>query len=732
LTITPVTLSVTIAPSAATLAEGQSQQFSATVSCLTGGGFGCTAPQGVNWVLTPAVGTVTASGLYTASASIVNQQTVTLNACAAVNPAVCAKQPASITLLPTTVILNPAAVLLTGGQSQPFAATVSNAAANTVTWSLTPSIGSLSVNPPNALTALYTAPLPIASQQTLTLKACSTTDPAKCGSSTITLIPVVVTISPHAATLQTGQTQQFSALVTGTATTGVVWSAQAAGSNPPGSIDATGLYTAPPPPIVGPQTVTVKGCSIADPSKCDTATVSLVSTTPVGVLTPSSLTFAAQRVGTTSASQTITLTNTGASTLSVTSIVASSDFVVQGNPCTDPLPLNGSCSINVAFAPTATGARTGSLTVTNNASNSPQVASLSGTGTAPAACLAPTSLAFGNQTVGTRSGAQRITLSNCGSAPLAVIGIAVSGDFTQTNNCPSSLAAGAACGIDVTFAPTATGARSGSLTVTADDAGNPHIAGLSGTGLPPTPVATLSPTSLTFGNQIVGTTSAPQTLTLTNSGTGSLQVASIAASGDFGQTNNCPSSLGIGSSCIINVTFTPSAAGSRSGAVSVTDNAAGSPHTATLAGTGVPPLQILRPTTATPNGVAYLNPGGAEDGSPATFASGVAGGMMSGEIWGGFANPGGSRGQVLLKMSSEANCDPADGIELVYSLDGGTTYNNGYLMGFFGGPSGTRAQTDVVSLPVGQDLSRVRVLALMYSTGASSHKVFDVWIEVTP
>jgi hypothetical protein len=99
--------------------------------------------------------------------------------------------------------------------------------------------------------------------------------------------------------------------------------------------------------------------------------------------------------------------------------------------------------------------------------------------------------------------------------------------------------------------------------------------------------AALSPSSLTFGNQAVGTTSLPQSVTLSNNGTAALTIGSIAASGDFAQTNSCGGSVAAGGRCSISVTFTPSAAGARGGSLGIADNATGSPHTVALAGTGV-------------------------------------------------------------------------------------------------------------------------------------------------
>jgi len=106
---------------------------------------------------------------------------------------------------------------------------------------------------------------------------------------------------------------------------------------------------------------------------------------------------------------------------------------------------------------------------------------------------------------------------------------------------------------------------------------------------PPAPVVSLSPSSLTFSTVTVGKTSAAQPATLTNSGNATLSITSIAANGDFKETDNCGSSVTAGANCTINVTFTPTAAGSRTGTLSITDNASGSPHTVSLTGTGQVP-----------------------------------------------------------------------------------------------------------------------------------------------
>jgi len=157
----------------------------------------------------------------------------------------------------------------------------------------------------------------------------------------------------------------------------------------------------------------------------------------------------------------------------------------------------------------------------------------------------------------------------------------------QANGCGSTLAASASCTINVAFAPTAAGARSGSLVVTSDAAGSPHSISLSGTGIAPAPTVSLTPSSLTFASRTVATTSPAQTVTLANTGTGALAISSITVSGDYAFTSPCGPSVAAGGSCTIDVTFTPLVAGTRTGAVSIADNASGSPQTVPLSGTGV-------------------------------------------------------------------------------------------------------------------------------------------------
>jgi len=209
---------------------------------------------------------------------------------------------------------------------------------------------------------------------------------------------------------------------------------------------------------------------------------------------------------------------------------------------------------------------------------------------APTVTLSPTSLTFSSQIVGTMSSAQAVTLTNSGTAPLSITSISIAGtnsaDFAETSTCGSSVAVGANCSISVTFTPSAAGSRTGSVSISDNAANTPQTVSLTGTGQASGPAVSLSPSSLTFSSEPVGTTSAPQSVTLTNSGNLSLIITNISASGDFAETNNCAGSVAAGANCTISVTFTPTAGGSQSGSVNITDNAANTPQTVTLTGAG--------------------------------------------------------------------------------------------------------------------------------------------------
>jgi hypothetical protein len=202
----------------------------------------------------------------------------------------------------------------------------------------------------------------------------------------------------------------------------------------------------------------------------------------------------------------------------------------------------------------------------------------------PLISLFPAAINFGAQPVGMESPSSDLTLTNVGLGGLSVAKVVASADFQANSQCGSEVKRGANCTIGVTFTPTAPGAVQGTLTLTDNTVMGAQVIPLAGVGT--VPGASLSPSSLTFSGQLISTPSSAQTVTLTNPGTGALAVDSITVTGDFADTDTCGSTVEAGGNCTISVTFTPTAGGSRTGTLTISDNAAGSPQTVKLTGTG--------------------------------------------------------------------------------------------------------------------------------------------------
>ena len=338
-----------------------------------------------------------------------------------------------------------------------------------------------------------------------------------------------------------------------------------------------------------------------------TQLVPLTGTGQLPSATLSSTSFAPTALLASSAPQIVTLSNTGVGPLTINSIALSgvnaADYTMSNN-CGNTLIFASSCQISVVFTPAAAGVRSATLTVIYGGALNLQVQSvLNGSGGIPVAALSPTTLpAFANQTIATTSPVKTLTLSNTGTGPLGISGIVLAGanpgDFAQSSTCGASLAAGANCAINVTFTPSAAGARAATLTISDNDALHPQfVVALSGTGIGP--VASVSPTSLTFVGQ-TGTASAAQTITLSNTGTAPMTVNSYTIAGtnaaQFAQSNTCPASLAAGGSCVISVSFTAAAVGAA-GPATLTVNVAAPAiaQVVTLSGTGQAPSGTLAP-----------------------------------------------------------------------------------------------------------------------------------------
>jgi Abnormal spindle-like microcephaly-assoc'd, ASPM-SPD-2-Hydin/Beta-propeller repeat len=195
--------------------------------------------------------------------------------------------------------------------------------------------------------------------------------------------------------------------------------------------------------------------------------------------------YVVEPVGATSPPQTVTVYDLGTDPLTVSNVAINGDFAIQSNNCGTVPSAGGSCAITMTFSPTKAGTRTGTLTITDSSVGSPHMVLLVGTGGQPAAVPSPTTLSFGNQTVGITSAARSVTVTNSGALNTTITQVHVSGDFNETNNCPLSLTPAVSCTIQVAFTPTTTGVRNGTLTITDSAPNSPQTVSLAGTGVPP-------------------------------------------------------------------------------------------------------------------------------------------------------------------------------------------------------------------------------------------------------
>jgi sugar lactone lactonase YvrE len=360
----------------------------------------------------------------------------------------------------------------------------------------------------------------------------------------------------------------------------------------------------------------------------------IANLTPVAVASfdKSSLTFTAQPLNIQSAPQVVTLANNGGVALTgiaITITGANAAQFADTTTCTATLAAGANCTISVTFTPIAVGASSAAVSIADSAANTPQTITLNGTGQTgvPVDVVTPNPLAFTPQPVGVPSAALPVTVSNAaGTGPLVITAITLGGtngsDFSQTNTCgtlPATVAVGATCTVNVVFNPTSgtPAARTATLTL-ADNATNSSI-NITGTAT----VATISlaPTSLTFASQTVATASAPQAITVKNTGTTALTFTAITIAGpnkaDFtlGSATTCSGTgtLAPAATCTLSVIYKPAAAGTSTAMVIAADNATGGSQTINLTGTA----------TAAPPPALTLNLAAASGGSTmATVAAG--------------------------------------------------------------------------------------------------------------
>lgn len=349
----------------------------------------------------------------------------------------------------------------------------------------------------------------------------------------------------------------------------------------------------------GPRSATVSVSTTAANSPHVLTLSGTVGTGALIEITPSRLDFDNVAVGQ-GTTFLVTVRNAGDVPLALAApAVAGTDFSIEATNCGASLAVQASCVVTVKLAPTGTGARTGTLTLTDNAPGSPHVVQLAGLGvdgTGPVLSISVDQLDFAAVAVGRQSVVPLFArIQNLGLGPATGLTPVLTGDYVfQSNPCPATLAASAACILQINFAPTAEGTRTGSLTVTSSAPGSPRVFSFTGVGVR-LPVGQLTPAVLDFGNQAIGVASALKTATLTNSGDGPLNIASLSATAPFAiVASTCGSTVPPAGSCTLDIALTPAGAGPVTGTLQVVDNASGGRQTTGLrgGGTGGPALMV--------------------------------------------------------------------------------------------------------------------------------------------
>jgi len=326
---------------------------------------------------------------------------------------------------------------------------------------------------------------------------------------------------------------------------------------------------------------------------------------PSVTLTPASLQFSAQAIGTTSNPLSVTVNNTGSAALTINGVAASGNYAETDTCAGSVLQPSGSCTIRVTFSPATVGMIAGAITITDSAASSPQVIGVGGTGVAPIT-VSPLLISFGNVNVGTTSAAHTITVTNNTGSTVS-LGLVASGEYGVSGNgsapCGSVLAAGIACTAGVTFSPTVNGTTRGAVTVTSNTSYSPSVVSLSGVAVNGTvgPL-TFAPTNVVFTNAVVGTTNAAKTVTVANTSPTAMTISAVTVSGEYGLATTktpCGGTVAAGAKCTLAVTFTPTMSGTIYGSIAITDNAAIGKQVVSLSSTSVWPV------SATPGSLSF-------------------------------------------------------------------------------------------------------------------------------
>jgi Abnormal spindle-like microcephaly-assoc'd, ASPM-SPD-2-Hydin len=326
-------------------------------------------------------------------------------------------------------------------------------------------------------------------------------------------------------------------------------------------------------------------------SGCVGYTGAKTGTGKAGVLSGNSATVAFGNVGMgKTATQSLTVTNTGTAAVNVSSSsIAGAGYTVASGSPSGSIGVGQSVTVQIAFAPQATGNATGSFTVASDASNSPLTVALTGSGTQPGLASTPASVSFGNVVVGA-TGSVSVNLSNTGSASVMISQASVTGTGFTIVGSPNgqTIQAGQSLSFTAKFLPTSVGNATGSISIVSNAPNSPMTIALTGAGTQAGLAST--PPSVSFGNVAVGT-SGSASVSLSNSGSASVTISQAKVSGTGFAMVGSPTGQTIqpGQSISFTTKFSPTSAGNATGTISVASNAPNSPMTIPLTGAGTQP-----------------------------------------------------------------------------------------------------------------------------------------------
>jgi P pilus assembly chaperone PapD len=351
--------------------------------------------------------------------------------------------------------------------------------------------------------------------------------------------------------------------------------------------------------------------------------VALPSSTYLLSPSSSSLSFGNISVGS-SSSQSVTVSNTGNSSVTISQIsLTGTGFTDSGVTLPVTLAAGQSLTIPIIFAPTVAGSSSGGITFVSNATNSPTTISFSATGVQPQITVVPTSVSFGNVSVGVTN-TQTITVKNPGTANLTISQASLSGSgFTETGIAlPLTITPGGSSAFTISFDPSSAATIAGTLLLTSNAATPSLSVMVSGTGVAQTRLLSSSATSLNFGSLTLQT-SASLPVTLTNTGNYSVTISQLTVAGaGFSYSGlSLPITLAAGQSASFSAIFDPTTAGNLSGTVTVVSTATNSPQTIALAGTGAAATTYsvgLSWQASTSSVVGYNVYGSSQSGGPYT------------------------------------------------------------------------------------------------------------------